>query len=155
MKIPEDLKCIDMTSFEDFSDQWFYDAQIQGDFKEKIRDGIEAQLSDANGGADISLTDQQLQEILVNLQDAQQRNPDQIVTSSEFEDITDPGWLDTIIDTISNTASDIKDSIGNAIVDGVNNNDGLSGNAADAIKNRHDALDQASKGNVSPNALDI
>ena len=104
----------------------------------------------AQGVEDYEATDSQIRRTLFSEQAAQEygRAPD--VTNEQMLDDHGPGWLEALGSLISNWGNKADeavkevahDGVGLA-VDGVTQNDGMTGQAAEALQNRQQQIDEA------------
>lgn len=143
MNIPENLKCVDLTDSPSMIMDHNYHAYME-DNGEMVREGIEGQISDANDGMDVNLTDSQLHRIVVDIQYDQKNNPNQVVSLEEMEDLGSSGFFTDLLNDAAELAEEIKGSIENAIVstakNAVTGNDGLLGGAAQDLVGRPDEI---------------
>lgn len=103
----------------------------------------------AQGVEDYEATDSQIRRTLFSEQAAQEYGREPDVTNEQMLDDHGPGWLEALGSLVSNWGSKADeavkevahDGVGLA-VDGVTQNDGMSGQASDALQNRQQQLDE-------------
>lgn len=103
----------------------------------------------AQGVEDYEATDSQIRRTLFSEQAAQEygRAPD--VTNEQMLDDHGPSWLEELGSLVSNWGNKADEAVDNAVdagvdatVEGVTQNDGMTGQAADALQNRQQQLDE-------------
>jgi len=104
----------------------------------------------AQGVEDYEATDSQIRRTLFSEQAAQEYGREPDVTNEQMLDDHGPAWYEELGGALVGLFGKADEAVDNAVdagvdatVEGVTQNDGMSGQAADALQNRQNQLDEA------------
>ncbi len=156
----EQLTFVDLTGYDSFSGvndpdngpgalDKFMASPVGEAQVESLQSEMAAQAA-AQGVDDYEASDRQIRRALFSEQSSQEYGRDADVTNQQMLDDHGPAWYEKLGGAISGLFSDASDVASDGVdvavdatVDGVTQNNGMSGQAADAISGREQQIDNA------------